>query len=173
MMRIPALALALTLGACTTSQDMGRENVVLIEPDQGQMLLAQCSRPSAPNDGEFFTPSAGDITALETDLGSVLQSERSAYLKPGDPAGAFDWPLDPSSYVRQYVGYESNGRRMIYGNFLPGSTVSGPSRPAVVCDGGPQFFGVEYDVAARQVVRVAFNGGLAGPFYQPILRPLD
>jgi hypothetical protein len=30
--------------------------------------------------------------------------------------------------------------------------------PMVVCDGGPNFWGVEYDVAAKRFQNVGFNG---------------
>ena len=173
MIRLAGAAPLALLAACATPNSLGSENVVLIEPAQGAALLAQCSRPGPTSSGSFFTPAPSDITALEGDLAALLLEERASYLREGDPAGAFGWPLDPSGYVRQYVGYESGGRRMIYGNFLPGDSASGPARPAVVCDGGPRFFGVEYDIAAQQVVRVAFNGGLGGPFYEPIDRPVD
>jgi hypothetical protein len=30
----------------------------------------------------------------------------------------------------------------------------------IVCDGGPQFFGAEYDVEAGRISHLAFNGSL-------------
>jgi len=33
----------------------------------------------------------------------------------------------------------------------------------MVCDGGPAFFGVEYDVAARRFTHFGFNGSLRPP----------
>ena len=161
------------LAACSTPSASRGENIVLVDPAQGAALLAQCSRPAPISDGAFFTPTPAQITALETRLAAVLSEERTNYVEDDNPAGAFDWPLAPSSYVRQYVGYEAGGRRMIYGNFVPGNSASGSNGPMVVCDGGPQFFGAEFDIAAGEVVRVAFNGGLGGPFYDPILRAVD
>ena len=173
-MRTPLFLTALAmLAACSTPSASRGENIVLIDPEQGAALLAQCSCPSPIADGAFFTPTFAEITALETRLAAVLSEERDNYVEDDAPSGAFDWPLAPSSYVRQYVGYEAGGRRMIYGNFLPGNSASGSNGPVTVCDGGPQFFGAEYDVAARDVARIAFNGGLGGPFYDPILRPAD
>jgi hypothetical protein len=69
--------------------------------------------------------------------------------------------FEPNRYVRQYAAYSANGRAMIYGNFAPlsmGSGGRGATSPIIICDGGPSFFGVEYDVARKRITRIAFNG---------------
>jgi hypothetical protein len=121
---------------------------VLPETD-GKAMLDQCSR-GAPEAGEAtWTPSAAEIIALETALPAALAHEpRAKNLKP------------LSAFARQYVGIVRHGRRFIYGNVFPGG---GPSSdwktmPVIVCDGGPNFFGAEYDVAAGRFTRLDFNG---------------
>ena len=47
---------------------------------------------------------------------------------------------------------------MIYGNFAP-LEYRNDQGAVIVCDGGPAFFGVEYDVERRQITGMAFNGG--------------
>ena len=68
--------------------------------------------------------------------------------------------LDES--LRQYLGVERAGRKLIHVNVLGGEAFSLARRPFkrsaierawrstafVICDGGPDFFGAEYDVAA-------------------------
>ncbi len=55
--------------------------------------------------------------------------------------------------------YLSDGRRKIYGNFAPlGIGIGNRRGPVMVCDGGPAFFGVEYDVERREITGLAFNG---------------
>ena len=68
-----------------------------------------------------------------------------------------------SNWKRQYVGIVRGGRRYIYGNYFP---ADGPNHfnamwreePMVVCDGGPRFFGAEFDVAAKRITHLDFNG---------------
>jgi hypothetical protein len=77
-----------------------------------------------------------------------------------------DWSSFPGAWLGQYVGLIRGGRRYIYGNFVPGSTRESyatlgsrdESRALTVCDGGPAFFGADYDVEARGISHLAFNG---------------
>jgi hypothetical protein len=78
---------------------------------------------------------------------------------------------DLRTYLRQYLGIERGGRRRIYVNLLGGELFSPARRAAhgravehawrstafVMCDGGPDFLGVEYDIASRQFTRIDFN----------------
>jgi hypothetical protein len=72
--------------------------------------------------------------------------------------------------VRQYAGFISSGRKIIYVNALPRRDTESqmPDEPPedwkhkalVMCDGGPQFFGVEYDPQTKAFSNFAFNGVL-------------
>jgi hypothetical protein len=136
-------------------------------------LLHQCSR-SAPAPGEAsWQPEAADIAALEAALPAALAASNLPAIEkglrarpeagsrnPGDP----DWATAPRGWQRQYVGIVRGGRRFIYGNFFPRrSDEGGPmpdwrTTPVQVCDGGPVFFGAEYDVGSRRFTHLAFNG---------------
>jgi predicted secreted protein len=112
-------------------------------------MLHQCSRP-APETGEAnWTPRAADIIALETALPAALKAEQRSR----------DWSAFPQDFMRQYVGIVRKGRRYVYGNFAPRHG-GGPAtdKPIIVCDGGASFFGAEYDVGARKISHLAFNG---------------
>lgn len=113
-------------------------------------LLRQCSRdvPASPNG--TWEPTGADITALESGLYAAVKHV---------PKGASSSPIPPEfteanwrqKWGRRYVGITRDGRRYIYGDF-------GPDGHGPVCDGGPAFFGVEYDVEAKRFTHVAFNG---------------
>ena len=161
---------ATALAGCATTAD--REMVTLVAPADGGELMKQCSRYSPEGASNFFEPTPREITGIES---AAMRTLRDARAKKGavlSQAGVspspFDWPDDPSLYQRQYIGYVANGRRMIYGNYFPGGGATTPREPLTVCDGGPSFFGVEYDIDADKVVRIAFNGGRGGPFLEPI-----
>lgn len=168
MKRLAAIATLALASACTASS--ARENVVLVAPSEGAQLIRQCSRSAPDTADAFFTPSPREITAIETAAMSALLAARDDHaefrrnMEERGIVTPFDWPDDPSAYQRQYVGYVADGRRMIYGNYLPASGSDGNSaEPLIVCDGGPVFFGVEFDLETGNVMRIAFNGGLGGP----------
>ena len=109
-------------------------------------------RPPARATG---SPGRSDIARLEAALPAALAAERR-------PA---DWSGFPEGWRRQYIGLVRGGRRFVYGNFYPlevdrhaGNPDRWRSEPVMVCDGGPVFFGVEYDVEANRVTHLAFNG---------------
>ena len=111
-------------------------DAVIFDGSAVPLMLRQCSRAA---------PSPGEGTR-----------------QPGQP----DWSRAPDGWQRQYVGILRGGRRFVYGNFIPrevGQQSADPDQwrraPTQICDGGPAFFGVEYDVAARRFTHFAFNGG--------------
>ena len=169
MKPVMTTALGLALAGCTTTAG-SREAVTVVIPEQGGELVRQCSRTGPEGAHSFFTPRAREITAVETATAKALRGVSSQdYISPRDSdLLAFDWPDDPSLYNRQYVGYVRDGRRKIYGNFVPTRFGPSSSEPVVVCDGGPSLFGVEFDILSGTVERIAFNGGRGGPFFPDI-----
>jgi hypothetical protein len=120
-------------------------------------MLSQCSR-NAPTAGEgTWQPAAADILALEAGLAAALTAQHRARSP--------DWSHAPHGWLRQYVGIVRGGRRFIYGNFFPDDMPGMEAErwqhePVRMCDGGPVFFGVEYDVETRRFTHFAFDGAL-------------
>ena len=121
----------------------------------------QCSRSVPPAGEASWSPADADIRALEAALPAALtrlsDAERSELTNV------------PVGWFRQYVGIVRGGRRFIYGNFMPASEQaqmadrhddSWQTRALIVCDGGPRFFGVEFDVDAGAFTHVDTNGFL-------------
>jgi hypothetical protein len=85
---------------------------------------------------------------LETRLVIFLKSHRSEEAPPG------------TSYNRQYAGFVRDGRRYVYGNFFPGKgKISRRERDqyAQMCDGGPAYWGIVYDVETGEFSELAVN----------------
>jgi hypothetical protein len=141
------------LGGSTHAAQLPHDAAVL----PGRMvsaILHQCSR-NAPTAGEStWQPGADDVLTLERALPTALVAQAAK----GDP----DWSKAPTGWRRQYVGIVLNGRRLIYGNFFPRQIEASSWRayPQIVCDGGPNFFGVVYDADARRIIDLAFNGSI-------------
>jgi len=113
-------------------------------------ILGQCSR-AVPTAGEAaWTSSAADIAAFERALPAALVKAR-----PKE-----NWAAFPEAWDREYVGIVRQGKRFVYGNFLVRDPHIGINRPAIVCDGGPPFFGAEWDVQSRTISHLAFNGSV-------------
>jgi hypothetical protein len=124
-------------------------------------VLCQCSRASAGPASRYWTPTPQDIAQLEGQLPTYLRAN----------AHQPDQWRTLSEHLRQYLGVERAGRKQIYVNFLGVQAFSLIRRPhkkaaierawrstaLVICDGGPDYFGVEYDVGARMFTRVDFN----------------
>ena len=128
-------------------------NAAILDGAAVPAMLRQCSRAAPPPGEGTWQPAAADIIAFEAALPAALAAHRFANV---------DWSRWPRAWERQYVGIRRGGRNFIYGNFVPrevGGDAGSGIAPHIICDGGPAFFGAEYDVAARHVSHIAFNGG--------------
>lgn len=152
MVKLSFLIVAALVGSCSHVMAEVRGDAAILPETMASRLLAQCSRPSPERGEDTWTPEWADIEALEANLAAALMAS--------EEAGTFTDRQPPEGWARQYVGLIRNGRRFIYGNFLPKGVLQGrsPAELVIVCDGGPAMFGVEYDVDAGRFSHVAFNG---------------
>jgi hypothetical protein len=127
------------------------------------IVLNQCSRMRPEHDSLSWTPSKADIDTLE-------------HLYPS-AVGSLGAPR-PGKSCFQYAGFTHEGKRYIYvnayprdfadaGSFVPFNTSDDSSdtsdvdwsrKAMVICDGGPAFFGMIYDVAGHSFSDLSFNG---------------
>ena len=144
----------------------------LLDPKDGAIfpeakakgLLQQCSRGVPGPVQGTWTPSPAQIAELEARLPGALDE---VLAKRGDSRKR------SRDFLRQYGGFIVGGRKIIYMNafprFLLGDEKSAyaerhkpvPDWRGVVegvCDGGPDFFGVEYDPAMKTFSHFEFNG---------------
>lgn len=118
-------------------------------------LFKQCSRSGPDPISGYWTPTVGDVQQMERDAPGFFKMQKRA--APG---------MLVKDY-RQYAGFLQHGRKMIYVNAFPEMTARDFSKAgglswhlvaAVICDGGPAFYGVEYDPQTRQFRNLEFNG---------------
>mgnify|MGYP003578872580 CR=1 FL=1 len=155
-MRLALFGTVLCLGACI--QDLPAKtradahDIAILPPFAIAEMLQQCSRGAPAPGSSSWHPALSDIAKLEAALPQALASAKVHDLREA-----------PNGWRRQYVGIIRDGRRYIYGNFIPKGDVE-PSmtdwrrKPVRICDGGPAFFGVEYDIAGKRISHIAFNG---------------
>jgi hypothetical protein len=152
MTRILVAMLGLIIGSCAVAPDV-RGDAAILPGANVSKLLDQCSRHSPARGEATWQPEWQDIQKLEAVLPAAVEasSERGSLVVGQLPVG----------WRRQYVGIVRNGERFIYGNFYPlrsGRADDPLVEPFVVCDGGPAYFGVEYDLKAGRISHLAFNG---------------
>ncbi len=135
-------------GASVPTAIKAGQSWVVTRPVVAAQVLDTCSRDSpARHAGAvtgYWAPSRADIEALESRLSQLTPDV-----------------AEPSLTNRQYVGFESNGKRLIYVNAfpLPDHSDINPAREAIrVCDGGKQFWGAVYDPQAGSFADLQFNG---------------
>lgn len=121
-------------------------------------MLRQCSR-GAPKAGTgWFRPSVAEISRL--DRATVVELAKPG--APRDRAKIDGLASLRRGYAVEVVGIVRDGRRYVYGSYLPMMFQEGvkeaATHPTIVCDGGPTLFGVEIDARTGRVTHVAFNG---------------
>jgi len=143
---------------------------VVISAEEAPNVFVQCSRPAPrEKDGPFWAPSAAEIEGLEAGLGGYLREKGHA--KQGD---------DLSRFYRQYVGFVRSGRKLIYLNAFSADELENDLRlcreypgqmpkdlcdpdewrhpTTITCDGGDDYWGLEYDPQTKDYSQLAFNG---------------
>jgi hypothetical protein len=125
----------------------------ILPADAGRSLLGQCSRDAPANVSQFWDPSGEQIRRLEFLLPKYVGNDAGQKLRIPDNV----------EYHRQYVGIVVNGKRLIYGNFYPANFpdyLDEKSKPVVVCDGGPAFWGIVFDPEANVFLDLKVNGSV-------------
>lgn len=156
MKAVPILV-AVALAACTPAGAALPADAAILPGAMARTLLGQCSRATPALGESTWQPGETDILALEAALPAALRAQPPR-------SGGSELARAPEGWRRQYVGIVRGGRRFVYGSFFPTEATrhGEPGRwrrePMIVCDGGPAFFGVEYDVDAGRIVHLAYNG---------------
>lgn len=155
-------SLAVLISACGSAP--ARNNSVIFTGWNGLSLLRQCSRETPKGRIGLWRPDWTQIDALEAKLPRALliaPKDTPIIQRPGESPQALNTTSPTLEFERrQYVGLVRDGRRYIYGNFFPKDpgTTEWLREPVLVCDGGADFFGVEYDVERGEFTHLAFNG---------------
>jgi hypothetical protein len=134
---------------------------IVLPEGAARSVMRQCSRATPDLDPgvKFWTPTAREIDELEQALAVHVRS------------GPHGEEIRLATEARQYLGLLRHGfQRTIYVNLFP-EEIEEPWRAGaaerndrwrtgvvVVCDGGSDFFGVEYDLTTHRFTHIAFNG---------------
>jgi hypothetical protein len=136
---IAVVFLASMTAAVASSIDIefARDRRKILVPGHGEYLLDQCSRNTPKGITAYWLPTSADIDTLEQKLLLHLTDSK----KPRN-----------ARYTGTYLGILANGKRLIYANYSPAGG------PEMVCDGGPDFWGVVFDPRTGEFSDLEFNG---------------
>jgi len=146
MLRFPFAIAIIGMTIPITSQARSGEKLGYIEvlrDDAISSVLNQCSRSTPEKGSSTWIPTIAQIKIMQKALLPVLKSRQPS----------MDWTNFSADWGRRYIGIVRRGRYYVYGDYSPHGLGS-------VCDGGPAFFGAEWDVKARKFTHLAFNGSL-------------
>ena len=150
------VTLLLLLASCGSANRQPVINRVILPASAASHMLEQCSRDAPIMDGKAWQPTDDDVDAMEAILPKVLAGLPQA--REVDYSGLL------GKWQRQYVGLVRGGRRFIYGNYFPVEPTNEldqwRKQPMIVCDGGLRYFGAEFDLAAKRLTRIDFNGSI-------------
>jgi hypothetical protein len=135
------LLLSVQAGANTSWQAYG----VILKGQQAKDLLRQCSRATPEKVTAQWTPSKTQIDQLE----SKFPAFKRTLKRP---------KAQLSSFYRYYAGFIAGGRKIIYVDLFPKPSLAWRSQGMMVCDGGEQYWGVEFEVKTGEFVNVALSG---------------
>ena len=163
-MRVAALVAFLSCfsAAAIAHEQLDSKDGAVLPASAGKELLHQCSRGAPQDVSGAWRPTQEQIRELEIRLPSAFEA---VAFQRGNEYG------QRGHFRRQYAGFIVEGRKIIYVNAFPRSLgdpePNGPPgfrhfdwhrQVVAVCDGGPVFFGVEYDPAAKTFSHFEFNG---------------
>ena len=155
--------LSLSTVAAALGSSLDPKDGAVLPENIAQQILHQCSRSVPQNVTGTWSPNPTQIGELESRLPAALEA---VTLERGSDYG------QSRGFRRQYVGLIVGRHKIVYVNAFP-SGMGGPERrpsangrqefdwrrdAVLVCDGGPAFFGVEYDPATKRFSHFAFNG---------------
>ena len=164
-MRVAAAIVTLLCfaGPAASGEQLDPKDGAVLPENAAQQVLHQCSRGVPQKVTGTWSPNQTQIGDLETRLPAALEAMA---LQRGSDYG------QSRGFRRQYVGLIVEGHKVVYVNAFP-SGMGGPERrpgasgrqefdwrrdAVLVCDGGPAFFGVEYDPATKRFTHFEFNG---------------
>ena len=141
----------------TTNYQFTPKQFAVIKDSLGKELVHQCSRPSPRAATDFFDLSENDINTLHKNLKRIYS------LEPAEKAFKSIAIRDLEKYVYQYAGFVFEGSSYIYINAFPKELIvelrhDWKRFPLITCDGGPNDWGVLFDMDEERFYNLYMNG---------------
>jgi hypothetical protein len=143
------MTLMLLISAHASPTASWQKHGVILNGQAARGLLRLCYRPELQASAQWI-PSSDQVTQLEARLKAKFSTFKYLTFKPAGPLG---------NYYRQYAGFVVAGRKIIFVNFFPTDiSTQWRSEAVLMCDGGPSFWSVEYEVDEKKFVNAVASG---------------
>jgi hypothetical protein len=147
-MRIVLLIMTLLFTAQAAPSANWQSNGVILTGQQARSLSRLCYRGELKFSAQW-NPSSQQITQLEAKLKAEFLTSKNLPKK-----------RSLEQLHRQYAGFIAAGRKIIFVNFIPDDItgIDWQSEAVLMCDGGPGFWSVEYEVNTKRFVNAVASG---------------
>jgi len=151
VVQIVVLLLATQAGAADLDA-----RAVAFEPAKGRDLVNKCSRPGPGNVTSFWRVAESDIREIENRLVVFVEEQKRR--------SEFRSSVALNQSLRRYLGLElASGEKVVYIDVSPAEKLD-PSFPPdsfglSMCDGGANYWGVEYLPNTKAFRHLFFDGG--------------
>ena len=138
--------------------------IAYLDTTEGRRLLHQCSRDAPVGVTSLWQVTPEEVLGLDALVAAEVGRQLGKKVAIRSPMGP-RLLHDTTRYFVQVIGIRRGELKRVYvsGVVLDavksfGDAPQWRSRALIVCDGGFGFFGVEFDMARRSLVRFFFNG---------------
>jgi hypothetical protein len=147
-MRILVLVMTFLFTAQATPTASWQTNGAILTGQAARALSRLCYRSELKFSAQW-TPSSEQITQLEAKLNAAFLTSNNL---------PKERPLEHLN--RQYAGFVSTGRKVIFINFFPDdiTRINWRAEAVLVCDGGPSFWSAEYEIDKQKLMNVRVSG---------------
>jgi hypothetical protein len=147
-MRILMLVMTLLFTVQAAPTTNWQTNGAILTDQAARSMSRLCYRGEIKVSAQW-NPSSEQITQLETKLKTEFLTSKSMPKK-----------RLLETLHRQYAGFISEGRKIVFVNFFPDNitAINWRSEAVLMCDGGPSFWSVEYEVSTKKFVNTVVSG---------------
>jgi len=137
------------------------KHTVALKVTEGPNMLGQCSRFVPQHVTGFWEVSPDTVALLERNFWHLARLFGTAYRPSSGPSSHAD-PVELQHELDlqwdQYIGVIIDGQRYIYVNHGAGNWDKCQTKACVICDGGPGFWGVLFNVNTLEFSQYQANG---------------
>ncbi len=133
---------------------------VILPLHAGQKLLLPCTRSRPKSVEASWRPDPELVERFERLLPALVASHKTCFTKDRTP--------NLKHYIRQYGGFVRDGQRVIYANFIHSTDYliveqnSWQWSATGYCDGGHEYFGIEFNADTSNFTALEFDAEYSG-----------
>ena len=125
---------------------------------EGPAVLRQCSRATPGHVAGYWELTPDTVALLEHNFWRLSLLLGKPVWKPTTHADSVAYQSRLENSWDQYIGVVIDGQRYVYINHGVGDIQDCKTKACVICDGGPSFWGVLFNVNTLEFSQFHWNG---------------